>query len=53
MESRGGAGPAIKGEDGVAASRHSQHRGEEPAGAGTLAPVAAKAAAINAARHTR
>src|SRR5271166_1469082 len=35
---------------GGAASRHSQHRGEEPAGAGTLAPVAAKAAAINAAQ---
>ena len=37
-------------EYGAAASRHSQHRGEEPAGAGTLAPVAAKAAAINAAQ---
>ena len=35
---------------GVAASRHSQHRGEEPVGAGTPAPVAAKAAAINAAQ---
>ena len=34
----------------MAASRHSQHRGEEPAGAGTPAPVAAKAAAINAAQ---
>jgi hypothetical protein len=34
----------------VAASRHSQHRGEEPAGAGTPAPVAAKAASINAAQ---
>jgi len=35
---------------GVAASRHSQHPGEGPAGAGPPAPVAAKAAAINAAQ---
>ena len=34
----------------MAVSRHSQHRGEEPVGAGTPAPVAAKAAAINAAQ---
>ena len=32
----------------VAASRHSQHCGEEPVGTETSAPVAAKAAAINA-----
>jgi hypothetical protein len=35
---------------GVAASRNWQHRGEGPAGAGTSAAVAAKAAAINAAQ---
>jgi uncharacterized protein (TIRG00374 family) len=35
---------------GVADSRHSQHGGEEPVGAGTSAPVAAKSAAINAAQ---
>ena len=35
---------------GVATSRHSQHPGEGPVGAGTSAPVAAKAAAINAAQ---
>ena len=34
----------------MAASRHSQHPGEGPAGAGPPAPVAAKAAAINAAQ---
>jgi uncharacterized protein (TIRG00374 family) len=35
---------------GVATSRHSQHPGEGPVGAGTPAPVAAKAAAIDAAQ---
>jgi len=35
---------------GVATSRQSQHPGEGPVGAGTSAPVAAKAAAINAAQ---
>src|SRR5271170_7663147 len=35
---------------GVATSRHSQHPGEGPGGTGTSAPVAAKAAAINAAQ---
>jgi len=35
---------------GVATSRHSQHPGEGPVAAGTPAPVAAKAAAINAAQ---
>ena len=34
----------------VAASRHSQHPGEGPVGAGPSAPVAAKAAAIKAAQ---
>src|SRR5580700_4257538 len=34
----------------VATSRHSQHPSEGPAGAGTPAPVTAKAAAINAAQ---
>ena len=34
----------------MAASRHSQHPGEEPVDAGAPAPVAAKAAAINAAQ---
>jgi len=34
----------------MATGRHSQHRGEGPVGAGTPAPVAAKAAAINAAQ---
>ena len=34
----------------MAASRHSQHPGEDPVDAGAPAPVAAKAAAINAAQ---